>query len=153
MPARSLRETRPSVQALTLGTARLADARVRLLAGDHVLHHQPLVGDDDEEDVERHAGAEQRAHVHVGRTRAEHLRQPVGDTADGGQIEIAWNKPELLVNPDLAGSTGWTSNSGWESWPGGIELEGNTLSPATTPAYIEQTIATLANASYSVSLS
>ncbi|WP_144006699.1 DUF4347 domain-containing protein, partial [Pelomonas sp. KK5] len=71
------------------------------------------------------------------------------DTSEG----LAGSQTELVVNSELDSSVGWTSNSGWEAWPGGVELEGSVNSPTSTPSYIEQTINTVAGAAYSFTVS
>ena len=70
--------------------AGLALFWVRVFLSSHGIHHGSLTGNDDEEDIRRHAGPKHCTHVKIGRAVPHDLTQPVGSTydahgADAGQ--------------------------------------------------------------------
>jgi hypothetical protein len=83
-------------EVIVVGRALLAAPAVHGVGrapGDQVGHHLALAGDDHHQHVGRHDGADQRADLHEGAARAEHLGEDVGqrddeDEADGGEQRV-----------------------------------------------------------------
>ncbi len=59
--------------------ARFAQRRVGLLAREQRGHRLLLIGDDDDEDIRHHDGADQRADLGEGAAPAEHMGEAVGE--------------------------------------------------------------------------